>query len=86
MLYYKMYCQLCWNYHSNIKNEMANNVSITNRIKHQSNSHVLYTLYYEVWGNGYENNIPPYMLQDKKQQQYVKVKGTCHNQDLPLFI
>ena len=57
-----MYCQVGWNDHSKIKNKMAKNVSGTCKVV------VLYTLYYEVWGNGYENKIPPLYVTEKKNK------------------
>ena len=69
-------CQLDWNGHiKNIKNKIAKNVSVMNRVKHLLNSHGLYSLYTtliipymnyccEFWGNNYKSRIQPlYMLQ-----------------------
>ena len=56
-------CQLDWNGHiKSIKNKIAKNVSVMNRVKHLLNSHALYSLYTtliipymnyccEFWGN-----------------------------------
>ena len=71
-------CQLDWNGHiKSIKNKIAKNVSVMNRVKHLLNSHALYSLYTtliipymnyccEFWGNNYKSRIQPlYMLQKK---------------------
>ena len=71
-------CQLDWNGHiKSIKNKIAKNVSVMNRVNHLLNSHALYSLYTtliipymnyccEFWGNNYKSQIQPlYMLQKK---------------------
>ena len=71
-------CKLDWNGHiKSIKNKIAKNVSVMNRVEHLLNSHALYSLYTthvipymnyccEFWGNNYKSRIQPlYMLQKK---------------------
>ena len=64
-----MDCKLDWNYHIDIvRNKVAKNVSVINRVKHVLTSSALYSLYCtlvmayltyccEVWGNNYKTRI-----------------------------
>ena len=85
-------CQLDWNGHiKSIKNKIAKNVSVMNRVKHLLNSHALYSLYTtliipymnyccEFWGNNYKSRIQPLYMLQKKLYESVNMRVTYPTQ------
>ena len=70
--------KLDWNYHIDIvRNKVAKNVSVSNRVKHVLTSSALYSLYCtlvmpyltyccEVWGNNYKTRIQSLFILQKR--------------------
>ena len=70
--------KLDWNYHIDIvRNKVAKNVSVINRVKHVLTSSALYSLYCilvmpyltyccEVWGNNYKTRIQSLFILQKE--------------------
>ena len=88
--------KLDWNYHINIvRNKIAKNVSVMNRVKHVLTSSALYSLYCtlvmpyltyccEVWGNNYKTRIHSlFILQKRAIRICLNTDYKCHTK--PLF-
>ena len=88
--------KLDWNYHIDIvRNKVAKNVSVMNRVKHVLTSSALYSLYCtlvmpyltyccEVWGNNYKTRIQSlFILQKKYIRICLNTNYKCHTK--PLF-
>ena len=91
-----MHSKRDWNYHINIvRNKVAKNVSVINRIKHVLTSSALHnlhctlvmpylTLCCEVWGNVYKTRIQSlFILQKRAIRICVNTNYKCHTK--PLF-
>ena len=89
--------QLDWNGHiKSVKNKIAKNVLVMNRVKHLLNSHALYSLYTtliiphmnyccELWGKNYKSRIQPlYTCYRKKLYESVNMRVTYPTQG-PFF-
>ena len=75
--------KLDWNYHIEIvRNKVAKNVSVMNRVKHVLTSSALYSLYCtfvmpyltyccEVWGNNYKTRIQSLFILQKELLEFV---------------
>ena len=89
--------QLDWTDHiKRIKNKIARNVSVMNRVKHLLNSHALHSLYCtlimpylnyccEAWGNTYKNRINPLHMLQKKATRICKHEGYLSH-TRPIFL
>ena len=89
--------QLDWTDHIKmIKNKIAKNVSVMNRVKHLLNSHALYSLYCtlimpylnyccEAWGNTYKSRIHPLHMLQKKAIRICKHEGYLSH-TRPIFL
>ena len=88
--------KLDWNYHIGIvRNKVAKNVSVMNRVKHVLTSSALYSLYCtlvmpyityccEVWGNNYKTRIQSlFILQKRAIRICLNTNYKCHTK--PLF-
>ena len=88
--------KLDWNYHIDIvRNKVAKNVSVMNRVKHVLTSSALYSLYCtlvmpyltyccEVWGNNYKTCIQSlFILQKRALRICLNTNYKCHTK--PLF-
>ena len=88
--------KLDWNDHINIvRNKIAKNVSVMNRVKHVLTSSALYSLYgtlvmpyltycCEVWGNNYKTRIHSlFILQKRAIRICLNTDYKCHTK--PLF-
>ena len=86
-----------WNYHIDIvRNKVAKNVSVINRVKHVLASSALYSLYCtlvmpyltyccEVWGNNYKTRIQSLFILQKRAIRIICLNTNykCHTK--PLF-
>ena len=89
--------KLDWNYHIDIvRNKVAKNVSVINRVKHVLTSSALYSLYCtlvmpyltyccEVWGNNYKTRIQSLFILQKRAIRIICLNANykCHTK--PLF-
>ena len=88
--------KLDWNYHIDIvRNKVAKNVSVMNRVNHVLTSSALYSLYCtlvmpyltyccEVWGNNYKTRIQSlFILQKRAIRICLNTNYKCHTK--PLF-
>ena len=88
--------KLDWNDHINIvRNKIAKNISVMNRVKHVLTSSALYSLYCtlvipylnyccEVWGNNYKTRIQSlFILQKRAIRMCLNTNYICHTK--PLF-
>ena len=89
--------KLDWNYHIDIvRNKVAKNVSVINRVKHVLTSSALYSLYCtlvmhclsyccEVWGNTYKTRIQSLFILQKRAIRIICLNTNykCHTK--PLF-
>ena len=89
--------KLDWNYHIDIvRNNVAKNVSVINRVKHVLTSSALYSLYCtvvmpyvtyccEVWGNNYKTRIQSLFILQKRAIRIICLNANykCHKK--PLF-
>ena len=88
--------KLDWNYHIGIvRNKVAKNVSVMNRVKHVLTSSALYshhctlvmpylTYCCEVWGNNYKTRIQSlFILQERAIRICLNTNYKCHTK--PLF-
>ena len=88
--------KLDWTDHINsVRNKIAKNVSVMNRVRHVLTSSALYSLYFtlimpyltyccEVWGNNYKNRIQSlFILQKRAIRICLNTNYKCHTK--PLF-
>ena len=83
--------KLDWNYHIDIvRNKVAKNLFVMNRVKHVLTSSALYSLYCtlvmpyltyccKVWGNSYKTRIQPlFILQKRAIRMCLNTNYKCH--------